>query len=90
MYPHATNELAYVIVRPLSIIFKPSWLEVLEDWRKANVTPAIKGKEHLGNYRLVEKNGLEGPRVRWTENCLNGQAQKIVISSTKSSLRPVN
>ncbi|KAK4826139.1 hypothetical protein QYF61_005712 [Mycteria americana] len=59
--------------------------------RKANVTPIIKKgkKEDPENYRLMEKNGLEGQRVRWTENWLNGQVQKMVVGGTKSSWRPV-
>jgi len=33
--------------------------------------------------------GLVEQMVRWTENWLNGQAQRMVISGTKSSWRPV-
>ncbi|KAK4825859.1 LOW QUALITY PROTEIN: hypothetical protein QYF61_003133, partial [Mycteria americana] len=33
--------------------------------------------------------GLDKQTVKWIENRLNGQAQRVVISSTKSSWRPV-
>jgi len=41
---------------------------------------------------LVEKlmnYGLNEQIVRWTENWLNGQAQRVVVSSGKCSVRPV-
>ena len=38
---------------------------------------------------LEQVNGLAEQTVRWIENCLNGQAQRVVISSTKSSWSPV-
>ena len=50
------SKLANVIARSLSIIFERSWLlrEDAKDCKKASVTPACrKGKEDLGNYRLV-------------------------------------
>ena len=37
----------------------------------------------------LTKYGLEKSTVRWTENWLNSQAQRVVISGTKSSWRPV-
>jgi len=37
----------------------------------------------------LRKCGLEGWPVRWTENWLNGRAQRVVISGTESSWRPV-
>ena len=33
--------------------------------------------------------GLDEQTVRWTENWVNGQAQRVVISGTKSSWRPI-
>jgi len=44
MNPGVLRELADVIAEPLSIIFKTSWRtgEVLENWRKAIVTPVFK------------------------------------------------
>lgn len=39
--------------------------------------------EKLLLYRLDEQ------RVRWLENSLNGQAQRVMISGTKISWRPV-
>jgi len=41
---------------------------------------------HLGKLR---KRGLGGWSVRWIENWLNGRAQRVVISGTESSWRPV-
>lgn len=32
---------------------------------------------------------LDGQTARWFENCLNGWAQRVVVSGTKSSWRPV-
>jgi len=40
----------------------------------------------IGKLRKV---GLDEQMVRWTENCLNGRAQRVVISSAESSWRPV-
>jgi len=37
----------------------------------------------------LRKCGLDEWSVRWTENWLNGRAQRVVISSTDSSWRPV-
>ena len=35
------------------------------------------------------KYGLDEQTVKWTENWLNDKVQRVVISSTKSSWRPV-
>ncbi|KAK4818113.1 hypothetical protein QYF61_006200 [Mycteria americana] len=54
--PWTLRKLADFISRLLPNTFGRSWQlgEVAEDWRKANVTPILKGKkEDLGNYRLV-------------------------------------
>lgn len=64
MHPQVLKELAEVFAMPLSIIFGKLWGmgEVLEDWRKANVTPVFKKgkKEDLGNYRLVSLTSIPG------------------------------
>ncbi|GAB0210093.1 mitochondrial enolase superfamily member 1 [Grus japonensis] len=38
----------------------------------------------------LRKCGLDERTVRWVENWLNGRAQRVVISSTESSWRPVS
>jgi len=63
MHPQVMRELADVIAEPLSIIFDRSWRtgEVLEDWRKANVTPIFnKGKEDPGKYKPVSLTSIAG------------------------------
>jgi len=39
--------------------------------------------------RKLRKCGLDEWSVRWIENWLNGRAQRVVISGTESSWRPV-
>ncbi|KAK4832390.1 hypothetical protein QYF61_022245 [Mycteria americana] len=57
MHRQMLRNLADVIVRVLSIIFKRLWQlwEIPEGWKRANVTPINKKstKEDLGTYRLV-------------------------------------
>ncbi|KGL74990.1 hypothetical protein N309_02432, partial [Tinamus guttatus] len=64
MHPRVLSELADVIPKLLSIIFKSSWRmgEVPEDWKKANVTPVFKkGKEEdPGNYRPISLKSVPG------------------------------
>ncbi|KAK4829727.1 hypothetical protein QYF61_006188 [Mycteria americana] len=58
------KELADVLTKPLSIIYRQSWLtgEAPVDWRLANVTPIFKKgrKEDPGNYRLVSLTSVPG------------------------------
>ncbi|GAB0204001.1 mitochondrial enolase superfamily member 1 [Grus japonensis] len=54
------------------------------DFRKAFDTVS-----HKILIEKLMKYGLDKQTVRWIENWLNGQAQRVVISSTKSSWRPV-
>ncbi|PKU31187.1 rna-directed dna polymerase from mobile element jockey-like [Limosa lapponica baueri] len=54
----------------------------------------IKGKSCLTNLIAFQdgklrKCGLDEWTVRWTENWLNGRAQRVVISGAESSWRPV-
>ena len=64
MHPRVLRELADVIAEPLFVIFERSWRtgEVLEDWRKASVTPTFKKgkKEDPGSYRLVSLTSIPG------------------------------
>ncbi|GAB0178721.1 hypothetical protein GRJ2_000337400 [Grus japonensis] len=51
-----------------------------------------KAFDTVSNMILIEKllqYGLDEQTMRWTENCLNGQAHTVVISGTKSRWRPV-
>ncbi|PKU41872.1 rna-directed dna polymerase from mobile element jockey-like [Limosa lapponica baueri] len=64
LHPRVLKELADVLAKPLSIIYRKSWLtgEVPMDWRVANVTPTYKKgkKEDPGNYRPVSLTSIPG------------------------------
>ncbi|KAK4810780.1 hypothetical protein QYF61_008752 [Mycteria americana] len=64
IHPRVLKELAYVLTKPLSIIYQQSWLtgEVPADWRLTNVTPIFKKgqKEDPGNYRPVSLTSVPG------------------------------
>ena len=64
LHPRVLRELAEVIAKLLSTIYRHSWLsgEVPEDWRLADVTPIYKKghKEDLGNYRPVSLTSVPG------------------------------
>ena len=52
----------------------------------------IKASDTVSHNTLIgklRKCGLDERAVRWIENWLNGRAQRVVISSTESSWRPV-
>lgn len=52
------------------------------DFRKAFVTVS-----HTILIEKLLKCGLNEKTVMWTENCLNGQTQRVLMSDTKSSWR---
>jgi len=62
--PRVREELTEELAKPLSIIYRQSWLtgEVPDDWRIANVTPIYKKgwKEDPGNYRPISLTSVPG------------------------------
>jgi len=83
------RELADVIAEPLSIVFERSWRkgEVLEDWRKANVTPVFKEgkKEDPGNYKPVSLTSIPGKMMEQLilEVIIKQVEEKKVIRSSQ-------
>ncbi|GAB0189052.1 mitochondrial enolase superfamily member 1 [Grus japonensis] len=84
MHPRVLRELADVIAVPLSIIFERSVDVVYLNFSNAFDTVSL--NILISNLR---KCGLDEWSVRWVENWLNGRAQRVVISDTESSWRPV-
>ncbi|GAB0184088.1 mitochondrial enolase superfamily member 1 [Grus japonensis] len=103
IHPRVLRELADVIVRPLSIIFQPSWEsgEVPVDWKLENIVPIFKKgkKEDPSNYRshfsaciLLDKMSsiqFDKNIVRWVSNWLTGQAQRVMVNGVTSGWWPV-
>ncbi|PKU37423.1 rna-directed dna polymerase from mobile element jockey- hypothetical protein [Limosa lapponica baueri] len=55
-----------------------------------NLSKALDTVSHNILIGKLRKCGLDEWTVRWIENWLNGRAQRVMISSTESSWRPVN
>ncbi|KFW05852.1 hypothetical protein N326_12977, partial [Eurypyga helias] len=70
IHPGVLRELVEVLTKPLSIIYKQSWLtgEVPLDWRLASAMLIYKKgwKENLGNYRPVSLTSAAGKCLEQT------------------------
>ncbi|RMC20007.1 hypothetical protein DUI87_00853 [Hirundo rustica rustica] len=77
LHPRVLRELAEELAKPLSTIYRQSWLygEVPIDWRLANVMPIYKKgqKEDPGSYRPVSLTLLLGKVI-----------EQIILSATMS------
>ena len=64
LHPRVLRELADVVARPLSIIFRQSWLtgDIPVDWKLANVTSIFKKgwKDDPGSYRPISLTSVPG------------------------------
>ncbi|NWT84206.1 PO22 protein, partial [Lanius ludovicianus] len=80
IHPRVTSELADELVKPLSIIYRQSWLtgDVSDDWKLVNVMPIHKKgrKEDPGNYRPVSLTSVPGKGM-----------EKFILSATTQHLQ---
>ena len=64
IHPRVLRELAEELAKPLSVIYRRSWLsgEVPDDWQLANVTPIYTKGQRVdpGNYRPVSLTSVTG------------------------------
>ena len=69
LHPRVLRELVDVVAKPLSVIFRQSWLtgDVPADWRLPNVTPIFKKgqKDDPGSYRPISLTSVCGKVMEW-------------------------